>query len=68
METKKVSRCKSVGVEEKYRVYTKNAGDRHFKEMGMDQASAREMVKWRPLEYRRKVDTAMRCFDTCPQT
>ena len=33
--------------------------DRHLKEMGMGQASAWGMVRWRPLEYRRTVDAAI---------
>ncbi len=35
--------------------------DRHLKEMGMGQTSAWGMARWRPLEYRRKVDAAPRC-------
>ena len=42
--------------------------DRHLKEMGMGQASARGMARQRPLEYRRKVDAAMRCSVACSQT
>ena len=42
--------------------------DRHLKEMGMGQASAWEMARRRPLEYRWKVDGAMRCSGTCFHT
>ena len=42
--------------------------DQHLKEMGMGQASAWEMARWRDLEYRRKVDTATRCSGTCSHT
>ena len=31
--------------------------DRHLKELGMGQASTWGMARWRPLEYRQKVDT-----------
>ena len=42
--------------------------DRHFKEMGMGQASAWGMARRRPLEYRRKVDAETRCSSTCSHT
>ena len=42
--------------------------DQHLTEMEMGQASAWEMVKWRPLEYRRKVDAATRCSGACSHT
>ena len=42
--------------------------DRHLKEMGMGQASARGMARRRPLEYRRKVIAAMRCSGACFHT
>ena len=42
--------------------------DRHLKEIGMGQASAWGMARRRPLEYRRKVDTAMRCSGACSHT
>ena len=35
--------------------------DQHLKEMGMGQASAWGMARWRPLEYRWKVDAVTRC-------
>ena len=42
--------------------------DRHLKEMGMGQASAWRMPRQRPLEYRRKVDAAMRFSGACSHT
>jgi len=42
--------------------------DQHLKEMGMDQASAWGMAKRRPLEYRQKVNAAMRCSGACSHT
>ncbi len=42
--------------------------DQHLKEMGMGQASAWGMARRRPLEYRRKVDTATRCSGACSHT
>ena len=42
--------------------------DQHLKEMGMGQASAWGMARWRPLEYRQKVDTAMHCSGACSHT
>ena len=39
--------------------------DRHLKEMGIGQASAWGMARWRPQEYRWKVDAATRCSGTC---
>ena len=42
--------------------------DRHLKEMGMGKTSAWGMARWRPLEYRQKVDAAMRCSGACSHT
>ena len=42
--------------------------DQHFKEMGMGQASAWGMAKWRPLEYWRQVETAMHYSGACSHT
>ena len=42
--------------------------DRHLKEMGMGQESAWGMARRKPLEYRQKVDTAMRCSGACSHT
>ena len=42
--------------------------DRHLKEIGIAQASAWGMARRRPLEYRRKVDTATRSSGTCSPT
>ena len=42
--------------------------DRHLKEMGVGQASAWGMARWRPLEYRQKVDAATRCSGACSHT
>ena len=42
--------------------------DRHLKEMGIGQASAWGMARWRPLEYRQKVDAATRCSGACSHT
>ena len=39
--------------------------DQHLKEMGMGQASAWGMARWRPLEYRRKVDAVTRYPGRC---
>ena len=39
--------------------------DQHLKEMGMGQAPAWGIAGRRPLEYRRKVDAAMRCSGAC---
>ena len=35
--------------------------DQHLREIGMGQASAWGIARQRPLEYRQKVDAAMRC-------
>ena len=42
--------------------------DQHLKEIEMGQASAWEMARWRPLEYRWKVDAATRCSGACSPT
>ena len=42
--------------------------DRHLKEMGMGQASARGMARRRPLEFRWKVDAATHCSGACSHT
>ena len=42
--------------------------DRHLKEMGMGQASARGMARRRPLEFRWKVDAATHCSGACFHT
>ena len=42
--------------------------DQHLKEMGIGQAFAWRMARWRPLQYRRKVDAATRCSGACSHT
>ena len=42
--------------------------DRHLKKMGMGQASAWGMARWRPLKYWRKVNAATRCSGACSHT
>ena len=42
--------------------------DQHLKEMGMGQASAWGMDRWRPLEYRQKVNVTTRCSGACSNT
>ena len=42
--------------------------DRHLKEIGMGQEYAWGMARWRPLEYRRKMDAATRCSGACSHT
>ena len=42
--------------------------DRHLKEMGMGQATAWGMSRWRPLEFRQKLNAAMRCSSACYHT
>ena len=42
--------------------------DRHLKEIGMGQASAWGVARWRPLEYRQKVDAATHCSGACSHT
>ena len=42
--------------------------DRHLKEMGKGQSTAWGMARRRTLEYRRKVDAAMRCSGACSHT
>ena len=42
--------------------------DRYFVEMGIGRAAALRMASRRPLEFRRKVDAAMRCTGACSHT
>ena len=42
--------------------------DQHLKEMGMGQAYAWGMARWRPLEYRQKVNAVMHCSGACSHT
>ena len=39
--------------------------DCHLKEIRIGQASAWGVARWRPLEYRRKVDAVTQCTGTC---